>query len=70
MNTTDYIQQLIQEISSKGCTIPADLLQNNLECLVLQAKIEQQMKDIEIMFQKPNVIGDMITEPTETNIQN
>jgi hypothetical protein len=70
MNTTDYIKQLIQEISSKGCTIPADLLQNNLECLVLQAKIEQQMKDIEIMFQKPNVIGDMITEPTETNIQN
>jgi hypothetical protein len=70
MNTTDYIQQLIQEISSKGCTIHADLLQNNFECLVLQAKIEQQMKDIEIMFRKPNVIGDMITEPTETNEQN
>ena len=70
MNTTDYIQQLIQEISSKGCTIPADLLQNNLEVLVLYAKIEQQQQNVESMFKKPNVIGDMITEPKEINEQN
>jgi hypothetical protein len=70
MNTTDYIQQLIQEISSKGCTIPSDLLQNNFEVLVLYARIESQQETIEATFRKPNVIGDMITEPTETNEQN
>jgi uncharacterized Zn finger protein len=53
MNTTDYIKQLIQEISSKGCTIPADLLQNNLEVLVLYARTEAQQEAINAMFKKP-----------------
>ena len=74
MNTTDYIKQLIQEISSKGCTIPADLLQNNLEVLVLYARTEAQQEAIEAMFKKPiefhgftggnvMIMGEHITEP-------
>jgi hypothetical protein len=70
MNTTDYIKQLIQEISSKGCTIPADLLQNNLEVLVLYARTEAQQEAINSMFKKPEIIGEHLHEPTETNIQN
>lgn len=70
MNTTDYKTQLIEEIISKGCTIPSDLLANNLECLILQAQIEQQQTTLKAMFKTPEVIGDMITEPTETNEQN
>jgi len=70
MNTTDYIKQLIQEIKKSGSTIPEDLLLNNLNVLVLYARLESQQETIEATFRKPNVIGDMITEPNEINEQN
>jgi hypothetical protein len=53
MNTTDYIKQLIQEIKKSGSTIPEDLLLNNLNVLVLYARLESQQETIEATFRKP-----------------
>jgi hypothetical protein len=58
-----HIDNCLTEIISANCTIPSALLKNYFETACLLAKIEEGQERVKAMF-APNVIGDLITEPT------
>jgi hypothetical protein len=62
-----HIDHALLEIISNGCKLPSALIKNYFDTAILMGKLEQQKRDVEIMF-KPDVIGSMITEPSDPRI--
>ena len=76
---TELIDKTIHDIQFNGCTLPESIIRLQFDNIVACAKLEQNIESNQRFLEsigtafgnggndRPNVIGDMITEPDYIN---